>query len=500
MGLLRRNEGRLRVMPDCWGTGMGRGCSKQAHLMKTRTFLLAFGFTFVVWQLKAAPLSFPAGTFEGGTASSWAPQTTGTATAGPATEGGNTFGRIAMTLVGSGSLSTSLTSPFEANSLYVVSLDVRSSSLASLASESFGVQVLDANNAVVAELNESGLVGLLGINLGVVSELTGELGGLAGKLDLIGALQPLLELLEGNQPLLQAVEDLLASLVGQDPSVVSKVVDLLEAVLNGTLDPSGLDPSEIASILGLLEASPIVTALDDLLTFAGGNEGPLEALVNLLDVILGSPGDLGVVQALLESLVGNDGLVQRVSDILLYALADDGLLGGLTDTLTRSLLGVADPNGSGFQNVKLIFSVGGTVPEGAIGIRLSAGAAVALGLEVDYDNVTVERFALVTPPTPGPGGAAQPFLKVRGKKVRKVNSNKVVIRGRAAAFGTNNQISRVEYKVRAKGVKNRKFRKAKGLEQWRIVLRPNEGRTRIRVRAFDALQQVSPIRRVVVVK
>jgi hypothetical protein len=470
--------------------------------MTSRTLLPAVAFLVALSRLEAAPISFPAGTFEGGTSSQWATQSTGLASASTPSEAGNTFGRVAITGIGSGSLSTSVASPFQATSLYVVSVDLRSSTLVSLASQSFELEVLDGNCAVVASLDQSQLVGVLGTNLGVVSELTGGLSGLLGRADLIGVLQPLLELLQGDSALLGAVEQLIDSLIGADPSVVSELVALLQQVLAGTLDPATLDLSDIASLLDLPEASPIVAAVDQFLDFTVGNDGPVEAVLNLLQVLLGgAPGDTALVQELLAALVGDEGLVERVADILLYALADDGLLGSLTETLTRSLLGVANPNESGFQTVKLIFSVGSTPPEGAIGIRLSAAATVALGAQVDYDNVTIERFALVTPPGPGgPGIVGRPSVNIRGKKLRPVKGNRMVIRGKATAVGADNRITRVEYNVRGKSVKSKKFRKAKGAENWRFVVRPKDPRTRIRVRAVDSFQQKSPKRVVALVK
>lgn len=470
--------------------------------MNSRTLLQAVALLVAASRLGAAPVSFPAGTFEGGTSSQWASQSSGLAAASTPSESGNTFGRIAITGIGSGSLATSVATPFLPASLYVVSLDLRSSTIATIASRSFGVEVLDGNGAVVATLDQSQLVGLLGTNLGVVSELTGDLSGLAGRTDLIGVLQPLLELVQGDSALLAAIEQLINSLVGANPSVITALVDLLDQVLAGTLDPATLDPAGIASLLDLPEASPIVGAVDEFLNFAvSDGDGPVVAVVNLLGVLLGNPGDAGLVRDLLAALLEDDGLVQRVADILLYALSDEELLGSLTDTLTRSLLGVADPNESGFQTVKLIFSVGSNPPEGAIGVRLSAAATVALGSQVDYDNVGIERFALVAPPgAGGPNFAARPSVNIRGKKLRQVKGNRAVIRGKANASGANNRITKVEYNVRGQSVKNKGFRKAKGFENWRIVVRPKDSKTRVRVRATDAFQQRSAKRVVALVK
>jgi hypothetical protein len=467
--------------------------------MKTSTYLSALGGFLTAGVLMAESVNFPAGNFENGTAANWAPQVSGTAVANTPTESGNIVGQVAITGTGSGSLSTSVQALFQPQSLYVISADIKFAALAGVSTE-IGIAALDGNSAVVKELTQSQIVNALGINLlTVVPSLTTQLTALVGKLDLQGTLADLLALLDGNSAGLNAVQVLIDSLVGANGSTLSAVRDLLEDVLGGTIDPSTITTLQISQLLGLAQADPIVTNLQAVLASIGGDDSVLEALLNLIGVLVGTPGDTVLVDNLLTTLIGADGLVGNVANVLEYALSDPGLLTALTDTLTQSLLGIANPTGGGsFQTVKLLFSTGTTPPTGAIGIRLSSAAALAVGQTVTFDNIKVERFALVTAPGRGAVGSQAPTLIVKGGKVRRVSGSRLVIRGTAMAFGSGNQIQKVEYKFGGANapVKARSFRTAKGREIWKIVLKPIDGSFRVKVRAVDMAGQRSAFKKV----
>ncbi len=457
--------------------------------------LLAVGIS------NAESVNFPAGTFENGTATSWAPQTTGAGVANTPVENGNTVGRVAITGTGSGELSNIVPSAFLPNSLYVISVDVKFASLAG-ASTQIGIAALDGNGTVVKQLTQDQITNALGINLGTVPTLASELTALVGKLGLTATLRDLLALLDGNSTALGAIQQLAHSLIGANSSTLSALRDLLVHVLDGSLDPGTLTSQDIAQLLGVASVSPLVADLQAVLTSVAGNDGVIEALENVIGSLVSAPGDTGVVDNLLASLVGEEGLVANVADILTYALADPGLLSTLNDTLTRSLLGVADPaGGSSFQNVKLLFSTGTAAPAGGIGVRLSSAATLALGQTVTFDNVTVQRFALATMPGISAGTRA-PVLRVFGKHVRKNSRNWQVIRGSATAFGAQNGIRRVEYRLKGPGAgarKHRPFRRAMGTKNWKIVVKPISGHIRVLVRAVDLRFRRSPITKVYLV-
>jgi len=468
--------------------------------MKAKWTLVTTIGLLLTAPLRADVVSFPAGNFEGGNAANWTPESTGGGVASTPTVSGNTVGRIAVTGTGSGSLSTSVQSPFVASSLYVLSVDVKATSLAGVSTQ-IGVTVTDGNGNVIKQISQDQIVNALGINLGVVSSLTSDLTGLLGKVDLTTKLQNLLSLLNGNSAALNAIQQLVNSLVGANSSTLSAVTTLLQNVLNGTVDPSTLTSLDLANLLGVAQASPIVADLQSVLNTVTGNPGVISALQNLVNTLVAAPADTSLVDNLLTTLVGEDGLVGSVTDILAYAVSDPGLLSTLTNTLTQSLLGVTS-GGSSFQQVKLIFSTGSTPPSGAIGIKLSSGATLAVGQTVDFDNVTLDRFDLgtgITPTNPVNGVVANvaPTLTVKGKQVRRNAASRQVIRGSAVANGTQNSIVRVEYRVGGPGAvaKTRKYHNAKGTTSFQIVVKPTKN-ARVFIRAIDAKGQVSETKRV----
>jgi hypothetical protein len=457
--------------------------------MKSLALVSVLGGLLTAGALMAESVSFPAGTFENGTAANWMPQTTGTAVANTPNDGGNIVGQVSITGTGTGSLSTSAQAAYQPQSLYVISVDVKFASLAGASTE-IGVAALDGNDAVVKELTQSQIINALGINLlTVVPSLTTQLTALVGKLELQDTLQKLLALIDGDPAALNATQQLVDSLVGANGSTLSALQDLLNGVLNGTIDPNTITSLEISQLLGVAQASPIVTNLQAVLASIGGDDSAVEALANLAGVLAGTPGDTTLVDNLLTTLIGADGLVGNVADILQYALSDPGLLSTLTDTLTQSLLGIANPAGGGsFQTVKLIFSTGTTPPTGAIGIRLSSGATLGVGQTVSFDNVKIDRFDLAVAPGSGAVSSQAPLLKVLGKRAKKTSASRLVVKGTAVAFGASNRIAKVEYKLGGSGApfKTRSFRKARGTEKWKIVLKPIDGDFRVKIRAVDA--------------
>jgi hypothetical protein len=138
--------------------------------------------------------------------------------------------------------------------------------------------------------------------------------------------------------------------------------------------------------------------------------------------------------------------------------------------------------------VKLIFSTGTTPPTGAIGIRLSSGATLGVGQTVSFDNVKIDRFDLAVAPGSGAVSSQAPLLKVLGKRAKKTSASRLVVKGTAVAFGASNRIAKVEYKLGGSGApfKTRSFRKARGTEKWKIVLKPIDGDFRVKIRAVDA--------------
>ncbi|MAS96160.1 MAG: hypothetical protein CMO55_23405 [Verrucomicrobiales bacterium] len=446
----------------------------------------------------AEDVPFPAGDFETNPALNW----TVDGDAGFETVTENTFGRVAPQLIGgAGALTATAAPSFQSDSLYRVTLDVASASLLALSSESFRVQVLDGSDAVVAELTQDQLVGLLGLDLTIVNSLTTDLnlldGGVSDDLLLQGIVRDLLEALasNGDSDVFGAVQSLIESLVGADQSVITEVVALLGEVLGGNLDPGSLTSLDIANLLELDPSNDIVVAVEDLLGFVLGNEGPVENLVAVLEALLGDSGDLGdldLINDLLATLAGEQELVESVANILNLSLVED-LLGGLSGDDTLSLLGILDPSGGEFKEVSLLFVVEETAPAGEFKIRLSAESLLSAGFTADFDNVAAERFDLVSTPVDVPGNVTNTRPLIRAKRqrvIRVTNRPRVKITGVAKAFGEGNSITRVQVAVRGRGARpgERRFRnRVKGTENWRARVRvPVGDRNRVIFRAFDA--------------
>ncbi len=90
----------------------------------------------------------------------------------------------------------------------------------------------------------------------------------------------------------------------------------------------------------------------------------------------------------------------------------------------------------------------------------------------------------LTPP-PSVRGTAAPAVRVKGKKTLRTTAARVVIKG--TATDPDADLTRVEVKVG-----KAKWKKARGLEKWRFVVRGLKlGRTKIKVRALDATGRYS---------
>ncbi|MAS93591.1 MAG: hypothetical protein CMO55_10400 [Verrucomicrobiales bacterium] len=456
--------------------------------------------------LHSEDVAFPAGDFNTNPASSWTTDTTGAGSVTfPDGGGGDLLARIGVAVTGSGELVATVPSGFQANSLYSVSVDVASASLVSLASNSFGLQILDGGDNVVAELNQDQLVGLLGLDLSFANTLTTDLNLLDGILSddllLLGTLRDLLAELDlaGDSDLSLAIEELLVSLVGEDETVVTAVSDLLESVLDGDLDPGSLTDLDIADLLNLDPSNPIVADVSELLDSVLGNEEAVDALLNVVTVLLGDDGDLSdlsLIADLFETLQGDEDLFGVVGNILNLELIESDLIGSITEGEVLELLGFLDSSSSSFQTVTLLFTTGETAPTGNMQVRLSAGASVSVTFETDFDNVAIERFDLVaTPPVDTPPNVnisnTRPLVRAKRQRVIRVtNKPRVRIQGTARAFGEDNFIRKVQVAVRGRGTRpgQRKFRnKVKGTTNWTARVRvPVGDRTRVLFKAVDA--------------
>jgi hypothetical protein len=446
-----------------------------------------------------ANITFPAGSFEGGTAASWEKNQTGSAAVTTPTESGNTFGRIHITGSGEGTLANVVPSQFGPNSLYVVSIELRSNTMASLASGSLVLQVVDGDGNVVKELTQDEALNAFGNSIGSTSTtLTPILQALAGDSGLISRLRTLLETVSaGSDPdgVLGASDALLDALLSEDQSVLPRLVDVLGQAASGVLDVPSLTDPELASLLDVDELSPLVDEVRDIVTFLPTENGPITALVNALRG--SSPGNLQAIDDVLDAIVGDGNLLQPVADILTYALADDGLLATLTAELTRGLLGGVDPSQTDFQPISLIFSTGAVPPPGGIGLRISSGATGAVAQTADVDNISVRQFALALPPSPR-DLLGQPVVKIFGKSKRNTPRAKVMIRGSATIAG-GPVITAVQYVARYPGHRGH-FRKAKGTTRWHTKIALKSTHTRILVRAVASNGLVSPKRRVRIVR
>jgi hypothetical protein len=470
--------------------------------MKTKPLLHLIGALICHASIAdAETIPFPGGTFENDPATHWASSTTGVAATAFPNDGSNTLGRISPT-AGSGSLRATVpNSDFQANSLYEISFEFSGGNLLAVGS-GYAIEIRDGSNNVVATLTNDQLVGLLGVNLGPVDTLSLDLNSLTGALTdsdlLLGNLRDLLGSLADNGALLAEIQALLNQLVagGADSDLLQAVVDLLEDVLTGAVDPGTLDDQLIADLLGLNVLDPVVAAVSDLIGSLAGNEDPVTALTGLLTAILGNPGDLGLVNDLLTTLLGESDLLGEVSNILNLSLVED-VLGTLTSGDTLGLLGLLNPGQGGTQTAKLLFTTGSTPPTGNLDVVLQGSATLGL-LSFDYDNIGVRRFDLVstpTPPNPGANAGTRPIVNPKRQRViRRITSPQVTISGTAQALGQNNAIRKVEVSVRGSGVpaSSKRFKAVKGKEQWSARVRvPVSPRTRLLFRAEDLRGQKS---------
>jgi hypothetical protein len=443
----------------------------------------------------AQSIPFTAGTFESDPGTLWTASTSGVATTSFPTDGSNTVGRLSPT-TGSASLRATVPgSTFQPNSLYEISFDFSADELLAVGS-GYAIEIRDGNNNIVATLTNDQLVGLLGFNLGPVDTLSLDLNSLTGALTdsdlLLGNLRDLLASLANNGAVLAEIQALVNQLVagGADNVLLTAVAELLEDVLSGAIDPGDLNDQLVADLLGLNVLDPIVTAVSDLLASLSGNEDPVTALTGLLTAILGNPGDLVLVNDLLITLLGESDLLGEVTNILNLSLVED-VLGTLTSGDTLGLLGLLNPGQGGTQTAKLLFTTGSTPPNGNMDVVLQGSATTGL-LSLDYDNIGVRRFDLVstpTPPNPGANAATRPIVNPKLQRViRRVTSPQVKIRGTARAFGQNNAIRKVEVSVRGSGVpaSSKGFKTVKGKERWTARVRvPVSPRTRLLFRAED---------------
>lgn len=450
--------------------------------------------------LHSEDVSFPAGDFDTDPGASWSTSGNVSFESGG---GGDQFARIAIVVTGSGELTATVPSGFEANSLYAISLDVASSSLGSLASNAFGLQILDGDDNVVAELTQDQLVELLGIDLSFASDLTTDLNVLDGLLSdetlILGTLRDLLTELDlaDDPDLFLAVQELLQSLDGEDGEVVSEVYELLANVLDGNPDPGSLTDLDIAEFLNLDPSNPIIADVSDLLDNLLGNEETVGEVLDVLAVLLGEDGDLSdlsIIADLLGTLQGEGDLTNVVANILNLSLTQD-LLGTLTEGDVLNLLGVLDQSSSDSQTVTLLFTTGETAPAGNIQVRLFASALLAATFTTDLDNVAIERFDLVeTPPVDTPPNVnitnTRPLIRAKRQRVIRVtNKPRVRIQGVAKAYGEGNAIRKILVAVRGKGTRpgQRKFKnKVKGTTNWNARVRvPVGDRTRVLFKAVD---------------
>jgi hypothetical protein len=464
-------------------------------------FLVVLGACAAAMQGSfGADLNFPAGSFENGTASSWETSQTGTASVSTPTESGNTFGRISISGTGTGSFANIIPTAFAANSVYVVSVKLRSSTMAALASGQLTFAVVDGNGNVVKQLSQDEMLNVFGANVGSTSSsLTPLLQALAGQTGLLPKLRILLVAVESSatpDTLLAAIHTFLDTLVGEDPSVLAKVINVLDQVLGGTLDLSTLNDSQLATLLGVSNVSPLIAAVRDLVAFLPAQNGPIVALVNVLRVLTSST--LQSVDNLLAAIVGDGNLLGPVTDILAYALGDNGLLASLTGDLTRSLLGGVDPAQNSFQPVSMIFTTGSTPPQGGIGLRLSSGANAAASQIADVDDVGVKQFALASPPA-ADVLTGSPVLKIFGRAIRVARGSAATIRGTATVPLGTATITQVKYRVLSAGHRTG-FRKAPGASRWHVRVKLQGKRTRVLLRAYASDGGVSAQRRVVLVR
>lgn len=468
--------------------------------MNARLLVVLGAWTAAMQGALGADLSFPAGSFENGTASSWETSQSGTASVSTPTESGNTFGRITISGTGTGSFANVIPTAFAANSVYIVSVKLRSSTMAALASGQLTFAVVDGNGNVVKQLSQDEMLNVFGMNVGSTSSsLTPLLQALAGQSGLLPRLRTLLVAVESSaapDTLLAAIHTFLDTLVGEDPSVLAKVIHVLDQVLGGTLDLSTLDDAQVASLLGVGNASPLIAAVRDLVAFLPAQNGPIVALVEVLRVLTAST--LQSVDNLLAALVGDGNLLGPVTGILAYALGDDGLLASLTNDLTRSLLGGVDPAENSFQTVSMIFTTGATPPQGGIGLRLSSGANAAVSQIADVDDVAVKQFALASPPA-ADVLTGNPVLKIFGRTIRVARGSTAMIRGTATVPLGTATITQVKYRVLSAGHRTG-LRKAVGAARWHVKVNLKNRRTRVLLRAYASDGGVSAQRPVVLVR
>jgi hypothetical protein len=463
--------------------------------------VLVFGASALVFRAFGNDVSFPAGSFENGTASSWEQTQSGTATVTTPTENGNTFGRINITGTGTGTLGNVVPTLFLSNSVYVVTLDVRSSTMAALASGQLTLQIVDGNGNVVKQLSQDEMLNAFGTNAtSSASTLTPLLQAIAGDSGLLPELQVLLtDVSASSSPdaLLASIQHLIDTLVGQDPSVLTKLVDVLDQVLAGTLDITTLTDTQLGNLLNVGSTSPLIAAVRDLVTFLPAQNGPIVALEDVLKVL--TTGEITGVDNLLAAIVGDGNLLTPVTNILTYALGDGGLLSSLTTDQTRNLMGSLDPSQSAFQPVSAIFSTTATPPPGAMGVQISSGAGTAASQTADVDNIAVRQFSLASPPVSGPL-LNQPQVIIFGRSVRKTPRDLMVLRGAAIVPSGTAAIARVQYSIVPPGKHHAKFRNARGTARWSVRVPLTTTRTRVFVRAIGTNGLVSPTRRVVIIR
>ena len=479
--------------------------------------------------LRAQQVPFPAGNFETDPATHWTTGTTGGSSVTFPNISGNHVARVGLGLAGSGTLRADVGVLFGANSLYQVSVDIASSSLLG-AGISLGMEIRDANNTLVAELNDDQLLNLLGITPLKLTNLSTDLNLLDGALTdnalLIGTLRDLLgSLLNGNGDLSDAalfssLQGLLQSLIGADNSLLTRVTALLEDALDETIVDSSNNPltlidltnpttglANIADILSLNLGDPgdsaIANDMQDALDFLllPGNDGPVENLLALLTGLLGNPGDVELVSDLLANLFLEQDLISGVTNILNLSLIDGDLLGSLTSGDLSSLLGILNTGSGTLQKVKLLFTTGAVPPVGNLTVKLHASASLAVA-SVDFDNVSLRHFNLVaTPNPPGSGNVGdnytfgRPVVRPKLPRViRHTTRPRMTIKGTAAAFGEGNSIQAVYVKMKGKGIpaKDRNFKKVKGQSSWVARVRvPVSKRTRVVFMAQDAFGATS---------
>lgn len=480
---------------------------------------LSLGLIAPLGAQTSEPISFSAGTFDDDTL--W------TSTGSSSVADG--VGKIGpFLLIGNGTLKTASGHNFQANSLYEISLDItHDPGLLSL-NPQLQVRVLDGNDSEIAVYSEESLLSLLGLDLltsidGLLTDLNLLDGLVTDDFLLVGNLRDLLaSLLDGdgdllNPSLFQEIQELIDSLVGQDPSVLSKVTDLLEAALgNNILDPGSglpLDLDELlnggdplAIISDILDLDPVgdldlLNPVLALLIFVADDErGPVEELVDVLYVLLGGePTELDLLSGLLETLFQEQDLLSGVLNILNLELIQGDLLGNLTQLEILSLLGLRDGSESGPQNVKLLFSTGATPPGGPLKIELFGSSTLdLLSGPFTFDNITITRYNLVAPIIINPPGPPVPPTKAvtirptiqpdRPRVIRRIKTPRVVIRGKAIAYGDGNAIQKVFSKVKGKGTTraDRKFKKVRGTTRWTARVRvPVSPRTRVIFYALD---------------